>query len=80
MSLPDKSIETKAANRDLSDKNKIKTNNQILQIERENIILALEKANWKVSSKEGAAALLSIPPTTLYSKIKAFKISRPKTK
>lgn len=80
LSLPDKSIETKAANRDLSDKNKIKTNNQILQIERENIILALEKANWKVSGKEGAAALLSIPPTTLYSKIKAFKISRPKTK
>jgi transcriptional regulator with GAF, ATPase, and Fis domain len=57
-------------------KNEILTADEIKDLERENIILALEKCQWKIRGDEGAAILLGIKPTTLSSKIKALKISR----
>jgi PAS domain S-box-containing protein len=48
------------------------------QLERENIQRALESAAWRVAGKDGAAALLGINPSTLNSRIRAFKITRPK--
>jgi len=56
----------------------ILTASEIHQIEKENIIKALEATNWKVSGEKGAARLLGIPPTTLSSKIKALGIKRSK--
>ncbi|MDB6055440.1 MAG: DNA-binding protein Fis / transcriptional regulator, Fis family [Verrucomicrobiales bacterium] len=44
--------------------------------EREILVDALTRANWKIYGKAGAAALLGIPPTTLASKIKKWKILR----
>ena len=41
---------------------------------RANIIAALREAGGRVSGKDGAAALLDIRPTTLYSRIKSHKI------
>ena len=46
------------------------------QIEREHIINVLKKTNGKISGKDGAAALLKIPPTTLSSKMQKLKISK----
>ena len=45
--------------------------------ERENIIAALQKSNWKVYGTDGAAELLGIKPTTLSSRIKKMKIRKP---
>lgn len=56
---------------------RIRTADEMKQFERENILLALEKTNWKVSGKNGAAELLGIPPTTLSSRMKALNISQP---
>jgi len=50
---------------------------QMEAAERENFIRALEECNWKVSGESGAARLLGIPPTTLSSRMKTLKISRP---
>lgn len=58
------------------DSRKVKTQSEILEIERLNIIAALQASDWKVSGKNGAANLIGIPPTTLSSKIKSFNITR----
>jgi formate hydrogenlyase transcriptional activator len=48
------------------------------QLERENILRALECTAWRVAGKEGAAALLGMNPSTLNSRIRALRIQRPK--
>ncbi|MDA2919398.1 sigma 54-interacting transcriptional regulator [Desulfobacterota bacterium AH_259_B03_O07] len=64
-----------------SDENKnnsVKTMKELQNIERNNIILALEKTDWRVSGENGAAQLLGIPPSTLSSRIKALGIKKPR--
>lgn len=55
----------------------ILTSDQLLQLEKDNILRALKKTGWKISGKNGAAKLLNIVPTTLTSKIKSLGIVRP---
>ena len=57
-------------------KGKIFSQRELLNLERENIIRALNSTNWKVSGKGGAAKLLGLPPTTLNSRLKAFGIKK----
>ncbi|NER11852.1 cyclic nucleotide-binding domain-containing protein [Leptobacterium flavescens] len=59
------------------DPERILTSEELIELEKENILKALKMTNWKVSGKNGAAALLKLPPTTLASRIKALGISRP---
>jgi formate hydrogenlyase transcriptional activator len=56
---------------------KIYTAAEMVSLERSNILRALKQTGWKISGKNGAAALLQIAPTTLSSKIKAHGIERP---
>jgi PAS domain S-box-containing protein len=56
---------------------RILTAEQLIQIERQNIIRALETASWKVAGKGGAAHLIGVPSSTLSSRLKALKIKRP---
>ena len=46
------------------------------ELERQNLLNALERANWKISGKGGAAELLQIKPWTLESRMKAFAIEK----
>ena len=55
----------------------LNTRTQFLELERRQIVEALEKTNGKVYGTDGAAALLGMRPTTLSSKIAALKIRRP---
>ncbi len=50
---------------------------EMRELEKQNILRALESSNWKVSGKQGAARLLRMKPTTLSSRIKALDIRRP---
>jgi DNA-binding NtrC family response regulator len=45
-------------------------------IERNHIITILEKSGWRVKGKNGAAELLGLRPSTLFSKMKKFGIKR----
>ena len=45
--------------------------------ERENLLVVLEKANWKIKGADGAAELLGVKPTTLLSRIKKMELKRP---
>lgn len=55
----------------------ILTAEELVAIEKENIIKALKKTRWRISGPNGAANLLKLPPTTLTSKMKAMGIERP---
>ena len=57
---------------------RVLTIQEFQQKERENIILALNSTGWKVSGANGAAAILQVKPSTLSSRIKALRISKPK--
>ena len=52
------------------------TDADILELEKNNIIKALNLTNWKISGQDGAAYLLGLPRTTLASKIKKFGVKR----
>ncbi len=56
---------------------RILTKDELIEFERKNIIRALKAANWKVSGKDGAAALLQMVPSTLSSRIAALQIQIP---
>jgi PAS domain S-box-containing protein len=51
---------------------------ELQQLERKNILRALEATAWRVAGKDGAAALLGMNPSTLNSRIRALRIPRPK--
>ena len=44
--------------------------------ERENVMAALEAADWRIYGAGGAAALLGIKPTTLASRLRAMNIRK----
>jgi len=47
-------------------------------IQRQHILKALEKTNWRVSGRLGAAKLLALNPNTLETKMRKLNIRRPK--
>jgi len=55
----------------------VRTVRQLQQLERENLMLALEKSQWRVAGKKGAAQLVGMPPSTFQSRMKALEIKRP---
>lgn len=49
---------------------------ELEELERANILRALDAANWKVSGEKGAAALLGLNASTLSSRMKVLKIQK----
>jgi transcriptional regulator with GAF, ATPase, and Fis domain len=49
---------------------------ELVDLERSNLLRALESCRWRVSGNNGAARLLGIPPTTLASRMKSLGIDR----
>lgn len=55
----------------------IRTAKELEELERSNILQALEATKWKVSGEQGAAKLLGLNASTLSSRMKALKIHKP---
>lgn len=55
---------------------KILTEAEMRQLERQNLIAVLQQTQWKVSGHGGAAEILGVHPATLASRLRALKISR----
>ena len=53
------------------------TSAEFKELEKANIVAALQHANWKTWGDEGAAALLGVKPSTLAYQMKTFGISKP---
>jgi PAS domain S-box-containing protein len=55
----------------------IMTERQLRQLERDNIVKALEQSAWRIAGEDGAAQRLGLSPSTLKSRIKALDVRRP---
>nr|WP_244154297.1 sigma 54-interacting transcriptional regulator [Desulfospira joergensenii] len=62
-----------------SDEYKVVPESEMKERERQNIIAALEKSNWKIYGDDGAANLLDIKPTTLSARMKKMNIKKSTT-
>jgi transcriptional regulator with GAF, ATPase, and Fis domain len=80
--LPDSANETRdsrlALERGQEVSQRIFQIRELQQLERENILRALESSGWRVAGKDGAANRLGINPSTLNSRIRALRIQRPR--
>jgi PAS domain S-box-containing protein len=56
----------------------VRTSHEMAALERANLLQALEQTGWKVSGKDGAAALLGVSPSTLTYRMKTLGIRRPR--
>src|SRR5678809_1321145 len=65
------------ASAELSAPAEIMVEDRIRQIERINMIAALDRAAWRVGGEGGAAGLIGISPSTFKSRMKALGIRRP---
>jgi PAS domain S-box-containing protein len=54
----------------------LRTARELQELERDNLVRALERCGWRVSGEQGAARLLGMPPSTLASRMKALGIQR----
>jgi PAS domain S-box-containing protein len=57
----------------------IRTAKELEELERSNILRALDATKWRVSGEQGAANLLGLNASTLSSRMKALKIRKPAT-
>ncbi|SFR54665.1 PAS domain S-box-containing protein [Robiginitalea myxolifaciens] len=55
---------------------KVMTQEELRKLEKQNILRALELTGGRVAGSTGAAALLGIPATTLFSKMKSLGITK----
>ena len=53
------------------------TEAELQRRERENLLIILEKANWKIKGADGAAELLGVNSATLLSRMKKMGLRRP---
>ncbi len=56
---------------------KFLTEAELQRRDRENLLLALEAANWKINGPDGAAELLGVKRTTLLSRMAKWGLKRP---
>jgi transcriptional regulator with GAF, ATPase, and Fis domain len=58
-------------------KPKFLTEVELERLERDNLMQALEAANWKISGRDSAAELLGMKPTTLISRMTKWGLKKP---
>jgi transcriptional regulator with GAF, ATPase, and Fis domain len=58
----------------------ILTEPEMQRRERENLLAALRKTNWKIRGADGAAELLGVKPTTLVTRMQKMGLKRPESK
>jgi transcriptional regulator with GAF, ATPase, and Fis domain len=56
----------------------VRTIKEMEELERQNLVRALESCDWRVSGTSGAAQLLGMNPSTFNSRMKALGIQRPR--
>jgi len=56
---------------------KFLTEAELERRERDNLLMVLDAANWKIKGPEGAAELLGVKPTTLVARMEKWGLKRP---
>lgn len=70
--------DSKTETTSVMDDRKVRTAKEFDDLERKNLLLAMESTGWRIAGKDGAAQLLGLKPSTLTSRMKALGIQRPK--
>lgn len=73
-SRPRPRLESRAGSSEAAD---FLTEVELQRRERENLLIVLEKARWKIKGPGGAAELLGVKPTTLLTRIQKWGLKRP---
>jgi transcriptional regulator with GAF, ATPase, and Fis domain len=60
-----------------SSEGRFLTKPELQRLERDNLLLALEAAHWKIKGSDGAAELFGVKPTTLLSKMEKWGLKKP---
>jgi len=60
------------------EEGQVLTEKEIRDLQKQNLVNALKRSNWRVSGKQGAAELLAVKPTALADRIKSFGIRNPR--
>jgi PAS domain S-box-containing protein len=66
-----------SSNEDLPE---VLSERQIIDLQRENMLAALKRCDWKIYGRDGAAQLLGLNPTTLIERMKKHGIVKPAQK
>jgi DNA-binding NtrC family response regulator len=53
------------------------TESELQRRERENLLVILQRTNWRIKGADGAAELLGVKPTTLVTRMKKMGLKRP---
>ena len=56
----------------------IMTEQQLLALQKENMLAALKLSDWRVSGPNGAARLVGLKPTTFTDRMKKFELHKPR--
>jgi len=56
----------------------IMTEKELLALQKENMLAALEIADWRVSGPNGAATLVGLKPTTFTDRMRKFRLTKPR--
>jgi len=59
------------------DDDRVLTEDELRELERRNMLRALELCGWRVSGPEGAAKLLGLRPSTFADRMRKYGIARP---
>lgn len=74
--LPEVPASTRAENRPEEAAARVRTVRELQEIERQNLLLALETAGGRTEGEGGAARLLGLNPSTLRSRLKVLGVKR----
>jgi transcriptional regulator with GAF, ATPase, and Fis domain len=74
--LPALSADASTRQHTPSSTSKILTAEDLADLERQNLLRALKRADWRVAGPGGAAALLGLRPSTLTSRMKALGVTK----
>ena len=65
--------------RDSAENDEVVPDAELRRRERENLLAALQRSNWRIYGAGGAADLLGVKPTTLSSRVKKMGLERPRS-
>ncbi|MEE2732224.1 MAG: sigma 54-interacting transcriptional regulator [Pseudomonadota bacterium] len=77
MALPGSEPPQEPAEDDMLVAGEILTETEFRQLEKNNLLAAMQRTQWKISGADGAAMLLGLKPSTLAYRLSQFGIKRP---
>ncbi len=76
LGVPTANVRFEVAPPQSADSETVMTDAQLRELEKQNLMAAMEKANWKIAGPNGAATMLGLKPSTLTYRLNQMGIRR----